>query len=430
MYELGRHLLLESLLIAVAGAAAGIALAAVALALFPAIAPTTLPRLLEVTLDGRVAVYGALVSVLIGATGAMVPIVRIPLGYLGSTLGSPRATSTRESGRRVFIATEAAMAVVLLVAAGLSIRTTRALLRRDNGFDPRDLLTVETRLPPRGYGRPGVAARFYEQVLTRIRALPGVNYAAGTSAVPLAPAGMGFVSVEGRTPNRDAPEIAGYRLVTDDFFATMGMPILAGRAFDASDDSTTEHVTVINQSMARKFFPGENPIGRRFRAEGFDDHANVWLRVIGVRPDVRHWMLEAEMVPEHYVSVRQRPERAYNFSLMIRSALPTATLVPEVREALLNEDRGVATEFTTMDTRIATAIRDRRFTMIILTALAAVAMLLVVVGIYGVLSFFVGQRAREVGVRLALGADRSAVLAMVLTDSLRPVTVARSWDSR
>ncbi len=421
--RLARHLVIEGAIVAGVGSALGIAIAAIVLKTFPSVAPTTLPGLLSVELDARALAYGVLASLLIGIAGAAVSITRIPVDRLGMMLGSTRVAAGRTRGRLLLIAGESAMAVLLLVAAGLSMRTTRMLLHRDNGFDPSNLLTVETRLPPKGYGRPGAAAALYEDVLARIRTLPGVEHAAATTALPLAPAGLAFITIEGRQTSTNPPDIAGYRLVSDDFFATMGMPLLAGRSFLPSDDSTSEHVTVISQSMAKKFWPGVNPIGERIRAKGWDDHGTVWLRVIGIVPDVRHWTLEAEMTPEHYIISRQRPERAYNFNLVVRSSLPTATLVPAVRRAILASEEGVATEFTTMDARIAQSIRDRRFTMLVLTALGGVAIVLVIVGIYGVFSFLVTQRTREVGIRLAIGAERAQVQAMVLREALRPVVL-------
>ncbi|HEY4132833.1 MAG TPA: FtsX-like permease family protein, partial [Gemmatimonadaceae bacterium] len=214
-----------------------------------------------------------------------------------------------------------------------------------------------------------------------------------------------------------------YRLVSPDYFATMRIPIVEGRGFTDADDSTAQHVTIINQAMATKFFPGEDPIGKRLLDLGMDSHKTTPLTIIGVAADVRSADLARAAGPQHFISYRQRPERAHYGVFVIRTKVDAASLGQTVRSRLRALDPNVLTQIETVTDIRARSLGDRRFTMVVLSGFALLGLLLAAIGIYGVLAYSVARRTREIGVRMALGAMRGTVVQMIVGDSLTPVLV-------
>jgi putative ABC transport system permease protein len=214
---------------------------------------------------------------------------------------------------------------------------------------------------------------------------------------------------------------AHYRIVSADYFRALGIPLIEGRTFSAADDSTAPHVTVVNEALARQMWPGRTVMGKRIRFRGMDQHNETWLTVIGVVGDAKQIALDAPPVPEVYVSYRQRPERATAMSVLLRTSVAPQSLTPALRAAVREQGSEVPVTTSTMEERVARSVADRRFVMLVLTAFGVVALMLAAVGIYGVLSYAVARRTKEIGVRVALGAQATSVLGMVVRDSMRPV---------
>ena len=416
--RLVRQLLVESVVLALAGGVAGVALA---WTLVRAIAATTaidLPRSGEITIDASVLLFAVSVSVIVGLLVGIAPVMQTTKAALYTTIaGAGRTTGTRRRAavRDLLIGVEIALAIVLLVGAGLLVRSFSAVIARDLGFVPDNAIAAELSLPPAKY-RGAAATRFYDALFASLRALPGVQSVGATNFLPLGSSATGFIVVEGQA---DVGAGAGYRVVSDDYFRAMGIPLLAGRFFAASDDSGTTRVTIVNRAMAERFWPGQDPIGKRIKAKSMEWRDTPWLTVVGVVGNVRHWGLEQDAPVEHYVVYRQRPEYTLSMSVVVRSAGHAASLIPTIRSRTRDLDPDVAVDLGTLSARVDRSLAERRFIMRVLTAFGVLALVLAAIGVYGVLSFTVAQRTREIAVRMALGAERRRVLASVVGRALR-----------
>ena len=421
--RLVRQLLVESIALAAAGGAAGVALA---WALVRTVSRTTavdLPRAGEIGIDGPVLVFAVAVSVTVGLIVGLAPVLQVATGALHATIaGAGRTTGTarRAVFRDLLIGLEMALAIVLLVGAGLLVRSFGAVISRDLGFVPDHAIAAEVSLPPAKY-RGARATQFYDGLMTSLRALPGVQAVGATSFLPLGSSATGFIVVEGQG---DTGAGAGYRVVTDDYFRSMRIPLLAGRFFDASDDTGSVRVTLVNRAMAERFWPGQDPIGKRFKAKSMEWRDTPWLTVVGVVGNVRHWGLEQEAPVEHYVVYRQRPEFTLAMAVVVRARGDATALIPAVRARIRDLDPDVAADLGTLTARVDRSLAERRFVMHVLTAFGGLALVLAAIGVYGVLSFTVAQRTREIAVRMALGAERGRVLASVVGRALRVALVA------
>jgi putative ABC transport system permease protein len=425
-WRIVRQLLTESVMLGAAGGALGTLLALWAFAFLQQLVPAGMREMVELKLDLTVLVFTLAVSMLAGVAFGLAPALAASRTDLNDALKQGGARGGVGSGRRLrgaFVVSEVALALVLLVGAGLLIQTLYRLRGQYSELRPESVLTLRTMLADNRYGEPARRAAFYEQVLARVESLPGVTAAGYTTAVPLTrKGGANGLSLEGRDNGPSATWNANHRQVTPDFFRAMGQTLREGRAFDARDDEGAPSVAAVNEAMARSYWPGESAIGKRFKV-GSPDSPQPWMTIVAVVSDVRQMGADAPVKPEMYVPYRQAapywPKPPYSFftprDLVVRTSGDPQNLVASVRNAIHEVDpyqpiSGVRT----MDEVLGVETAQRRLGMILLTAFAALALLLASLGIYGVLAFFVVQHTQEIGVRLALGARPSDVLRLVV----------------
>ena len=421
-----RQLLVESLLLGIAGAACGLVIGAWLLRAFLALNTVPLGGQ-AVALDGAVLAFTAALGALTPLLFGIVPALQLSRPDLRSTIaesGRGSLVLARRTVRNVLVALEAAVALILLVGSVLLIHSFWKVLSVETGFDPRAVATMEMSVPETKFSTPEASARFYQQFLERVRSVPGVESAGVTNAPPMAGGGpSGSLIFEGTSTPADRSLIADYFVVSPGYFDTLRIPILQGRGIDDSDSAGKPVSVVVNQTFVRKLLGGQNPIGRRFRYVGMDSSREPMMTIVGVAADVRTDALDASIVPEAYVSYLQRPLRTkWGMVVTARARQGRAdALLDPLQRTLSALDSDVPAKLGTMEERIALSVADRRFTMAVLSTFALVAVLLAAIGIYSVLSQSVAQRKAEIGVRMALGADAPQLLRLVVRTMMGPV---------
>jgi putative ABC transport system permease protein len=434
--RLVRQLLTESLLLGTAGGAMGLTLAAYGMHVLVALGGVALPRAGEIGLNTRVVVFTLVLSVATGLIFGVAPAMQSSRAQLTDSLreGGRAGVGVRQHRLRdLLVASEFALALILLTGAGLAIRSFVALRNIDPGFDPRGVVTMIVSFTGTAEASPERRVAFIEQLLDRVRALPGVSAASAINHVPIVGDNWGMpFFIEGRNVPKpgDAPT-ATYRVVLPGHFATMGIPVLRGRDVIATDRVGAPPVVVINEFMARRYWPGESPIGKRFTLDRPSTNS-TWMTVIGVvKNTVRSdWAAPPEeeiFVPwlqEGNYLTNAAPHVGY-LSLVVRgrcrdrSSCETAPLVPAIRNAVWSFDRNLPiSEVRTMREVVQLANARPRFTLVLLAVFAAVALVLAAVGVYGVMSYAVSRRTHEIGVRLALGAAPTLVVQMIVREGL------------
>ena len=418
-----RQLLAESALLATAGAAAGLGLAAWGIKLLMALAPGDLPRITESDINQQVLIFTAFVAVLTSVLFGLVPALQAAKPELAASLKeggrSGTETLTRSRLRSALIVTETALAMILLVGSGLLLRSLLGLGRVDPGFAKDHVITFGLDLPDR-YGHPQRVA-FYRNLLERVRATPGVRSASAAFPLPLSADDVKTtLEVEGRPMKPSDYPVTTFHIIDRDYFRTLGIPLLAGRAFDIQDDAAgAMPVVIISQRLARQIFPGEDPIGLRIRPNISSGPGDAPMRVVvGVVGDVKAEGMGASSIPESYVSYAQLPFAP--MSVVVRTEMAPASMVPTLTSEVQSLDNALPLlHVKTLDEYVDDSIVGTRFETFLLGTFGVLAFLLTAVGLYGVISYTVVQRTREMGIRIALGADSTAILGMVVKDGAR-----------
>jgi predicted permease len=431
-WRIVRQFLIESLLLALLGGAAGLLLAFWGIHVLLALVPASMPRADSIGLDARVLLFTAVVSILTGIVFGLVPALQSSALNLRDALqesgrGSGESLQ-RNRLRSALVGSEFALAFLLMIGAGLMVRTFFALRAIDPGFQPHHVLTAVVSIAGSEEAQPQKRFAFYQQVLHRVAALPGIESVSAINHVPLAGDTWGFpFAIEGRPPSRpgESPN-AVYRVVFPGYFRTMGISLLRGRDISESDSMNAPGVVIVNDRLARRYWPSEDPIGKRITLDDTSEKDRTWLTVIGVTQDAKQDEWTAAPRAEMYLPLLQsrfylqEPSGHFEYiTLVVRTSGDPAAIANDIKSSIAALDKNVpVSEIETMDQAVDDLNAQPRFELWLLTGFAVLAVLLAALGIYGVMSYSVSRRTHELGVRMALGATHGDVIKLVVRQAM------------
>lgn len=423
--RLGRQLITESIALALAGGILGLAITPLILRGLVNLAEKTLPRAVHTSIDLRALALTAGVSILTGLLFGLAPALQASRKRNFDVLKSGRNTEGKRPKRlrSVLVICETAFSLLLVAGAGLLIRSFAQILKVDPGFRPDNVLTMRISLPDATYSKPEQIRAFYSSLLERVQHLPGVQYAGATSGLPLSgQGGSGTTTIDTQSvaPENRTPE-ADRRTATPDYFKAMSIPLVRGRYFEERDTQGTPGVAIVDESLADTYWPNQDPIGRRIYF-GAGKANPTWLTVVGVVRHVHNRTLEARSRVEVYVPENQLPFNG--MTLAIRTSTNPLSLVPTVQREVASIDPDLPVyRVRTMNEVMGESLQRRRLALTLLAGFAGLALLLAAIGIYGVTSYGVAQRKTEIGVRMALGANRGQVLGMIMRTGMTTIAI-------